>query len=128
MKLELVTTIVRNSDRSLALWTRPGTTDEKVIPEVLRRCVYEKPRIGFFLESTDKWLDLGGNIGTFVLLCQVRGVVSVVSFEPEPENFRMLTRNVQKNFPRATNILLVPHAVSVQKGTLPLYLCKVSNC
>jgi FkbM family methyltransferase len=108
----------------LSVWVRPGTTDEKVVPEVLTRRVYEKPRLGFFIEPRDRWLDLGGNIGTFVLLCLVRGVASVSSYEPEPENFALMRRNVEENFPNAKNVRLVSRAVSVRKGTMPLYLCK----
>ena len=107
----------------LHVWVRPGTTDEKVVPEVLTRRTYEKPRIGFLLEPRDRWLDLGGNIGTFVLLCLSRGVASVSSYEPEPENFALLRRNVEENFPNTKNVRWVARAVSVRKGTIPLYLC-----
>ena len=44
-------------DTPLSVKIRTGTTDEKVIDEVLKRRVYERSRIGFLLEPQDKWLD-----------------------------------------------------------------------
>jgi len=122
--LSLQNVKMKNSTISLKIGVRPGTTDEKVVPEVLVRGVYEKPKLGFLVEPQDKWLDLGGNIGTFVLFCLARGVTSVASYEPEPENFALLTKNVKDNFPDAKRVTLVEKAVSVKKGTMPLFLCK----
>ena len=122
--LSLQNVKMKNSITPLTIWVRPGTTDEKVIPEVLVRGVYEKPKLGFLVEPKDKWLDLGGNIGTFVLFCLARGVSSISAYEPEPENFALLTKNVKENFPKAKNVSLVERAVSVTKGTMPFYLCK----
>lgn len=122
--LSLQNVKMKNTLSPLKVWVRPGTTDEKVVPEVLVRGVYEKPKLGFLVEPKDKWLDLGGNIGTFVLFCLARGVSSISSYEPEPENFTLLAKNVKENFPNAKNVSLVERAVSVTKGTMPFYLCK----
>jgi len=110
----------KNSNQEITLFYRPKTTDEKVIPEVLKKCVYERKSINFEIEANDCWLDLGGNIGTFCLLCLVRGA-QVFSYEPEPENFDFLTRNLEKNFPKCAK--LFQKAVSTKKGLLPLYIC-----
>ena len=42
--------VKRYSD--MTLYTRPNTTDDKVIIEVLKTCVYEKPSIDFLLRKT----------------------------------------------------------------------------
>lgn len=83
--------------RNLDIFVRKGTTDVKVVDEVIKRNVYEKPSIGFKIEKEDRWLDLGANIGTFTLLCLSRGA-SVVAFEPEETNYHLLKKNVQENF------------------------------
>jgi hypothetical protein len=36
----------------------------------------------------------------------------------------MMKRNVEENFPPTKNVCLVKKAVNVQKGKMPLYLCK----
>jgi FkbM family methyltransferase len=83
--------------------------------------VYERKLLNFEIQVNERWLDLGGNIGTFCLLCLVRGA-QVFSYEPEPENFDILSRNLQENFPKGAK--LFQKAVSVKESTLPLYVCK----
>ena len=125
MKTTRITVTPRRSSLPVSLHIRPSTTDEKVVEEVLRRGAYEKPRLGFLIEPGDRWLDLGANIGTFVLLCMVRGVESVTAYEPEPENLGLLQENIRSNarqFP-GTNVRVEEAAVGVRAGTMPLFLC-----
>ena len=107
----------------MTLYTRPHTTDDKVIIEVLKTCVYEKPSIDFFIEENEKWLDLGGNIGTFSLLCLARNA-KVISYEPEKENFNLMKKNIKLNFPSTNNVKFVNEAVGIKTGKTELYLCK----
>jgi len=109
--------------KTLSIYYRPNTTDEKVIPEVLQKNVYQSPKFKFFLEETDRWLDLGGNIGTFSLLCLNKNI-SVVSFEPESENFELLQKNVKTNFGKTKLFKGFQKAIGLHNGKLPLYLCK----
>jgi hypothetical protein len=115
-----VETIVKRSETRLRLLLRPGTTDEKVVEEVLRTGVYEKPSIGFFIAPGEKWLDLGGNIGTFALLCLLRGA-RVVSYEPEPENYALLRQNIALN--GRQRVRTYRRAVGTEDGTMSLYVC-----
>lgn len=92
---------------------RPGTTDIKVLEEVIRKNVYEHQSLGLRIEPNDIWLDLGGNIGVFSLLCISKGAFPI-TYEPEPENIRMCQQN---------GIEVVPLAVSVTNGSVPLYVC-----
>jgi FkbM family methyltransferase len=68
------------------------------------------------------FLDLGANIGQYSLVAS-RGVGpggQVHSFEPDPETFRWLTRNVRRN--QLTNISLNQVALFDEAGKKELYL------
>jgi FkbM family methyltransferase len=79
------------------IFVRPDTTDSKVIDEVLKRNVYQKPSLNFHLQKGELWFDLGGNIGTFSLLALSKGC-NVIVYEPEPENAGLLEENLKINF------------------------------
>ena len=110
---------IKGTNAPITLNIRPNTTDEKVIKEVLVTDVYEKKSINFFVESTDEWLDLGGNIGTFSLLCAARGAKSY-SYEPEPENYNLMVENLKNQ----KGIKTYQQAVGTNTGTIDLYICK----
>ena len=102
------------------IYVRPGTTDDKVIDEVLKQNVYEKKKIGFSIEAGERWLDLGANIGTFSLLALSRGA-EVYACEPEPDNLRILEDNLELNF---DNYMVLPYAVtSGSSKDIKLYIC-----
>lgn len=71
---------------------RPGTSDERVLREVLFTSPYRRKRIGFDVEKGEHWLDLGANIGAFALYCKQRGATADC-YEPDPESFKMLVQN-----------------------------------
>ncbi|MFZ4671448.1 MAG: FkbM family methyltransferase [Flavobacterium sp.] len=102
---------------------RENTTDDKVIIEVLKTNVYEKKKINFTINENENWLDLGGNIGTFSLLCLSKKA-NVITYEPEPDNFELLTKNVETNFPTNTNYKLIKAGVGITTDEIPLYICK----
>lgn len=66
-------------------------------------------------------LDLGANIGYFTLLCArlVGETGRVTSFEPSPENFELLRKNVAEN--KYTNTVLMRKGVSDTTETVRLY-------
>ena len=107
----------------LHICIRPGTTDEKVVDEVLKCNVYEKQKIGFHVKQGESWLDLGGNIGTFALLALSHGA-SVVTCEPEKDNLDLLTRNLEANFPNGQWKILPVAVTTGNSNTVDLYLCK----
>lgn len=65
--------------------------------------------------------DIGANLGLFSILCaqRVGPEGAVFSFEPEPETFRKLQRNVQRN--QLKQINPVPCALSDQNGSADLF-------
>lgn len=104
----------------LRFYVRPGTTDAKVLPEVVGRQVYAKR--GFLtIEPTDHWLDLGANIGAFTVLAASQGA-AVRAFEPEPENFGLLQANVTLNGLHA-ELHEAAVVASSASSYAPLYLC-----
>ena len=71
-------------------------------------------------------IDLGANIGYFtLLLAQLVGQDGqVVAFEPDPENFQLLERNVRAN--GYTNVAVRREAVADYSGRAPLFLSDVN--
>jgi len=71
--------------------TRPGTSDERTVKEIKAyRCVP--------VPKNCRVLDIGGHIGCFTYWALEQGAGKVVTYEPEPDNFRMLKINT-KNKP-----------------------------
>jgi FkbM family methyltransferase len=73
---------------------RPGTSDERVLREVLTTTPYHRRRIHFDVEKDEMWLDLGANIGAFGIYCRMRGAY-VECYEPDSDCFAVLTENGQ---------------------------------
>jgi len=65
--------------------------------------------------------DIGANIGYYTLLAAraVGPTGTVLAFEPDPDNFALLSANVRTN--RFDNVVLVPAALGDQAGTLDLH-------
>lgn len=87
--------------------------------------IYEPQETRFFqkhLKDGQVVLDIGANIGYYTLIFSSKVGPSgrVISFEPEPENFQILSRNVSVN--GCKNVELVSKAVSDTAGKISLYL------
>ena len=63
---------------------------------VLNRAVAQLARVGVDVAGT-LFVEVGANIGTTTLTALRAGFGSVVAFEPEPENFRLLRANLVLN-------------------------------
>ncbi len=109
----------------IEVYGRQETTDVKVIKEVLYTNVYEKKKIDFYIEPNDAWLDLGGNIGTFALRVLAEGA-SVISYEPETENYQLMSKNLEHNFPNGAWSIEQSVVSHKKTNNLDLYLCKGS--
>ncbi len=80
------------------------------------------------VKKGDVVLDLGANIGYFTLLAAklVGEKGRVFSFEPEPTNFKYLTKNIQLN--NYTQVKAMQNAVSQKSGEkIKLFICEYES-
>jgi FkbM family methyltransferase len=95
--------------------------DPRALDMVIGR--YE-PAIQAVLESSlragDVAFDIGANLGYFTLVMakQAGPRGRVVSFEPDPEMFSALTRNVGRNVADSNGIVAIPAAVGAEAGAV----------
>lgn len=100
--------------------------DDKVItPALVNHGVWEPMETSVLcgsLKEGDTLIDVGANIGYYTILAakRVGPRGRVIAFEPEPNNFAILKRNVEAN--GFTNVILEQKALSNKPGTLRLYL------
>ncbi len=75
----------------------------------------------------DYVVDIGAHIGyyTLILANLVGPKGKVYSFEPNPENFKILKKNVEAN--GYNNVVLEQKAVSNKKGKIKLYLSEINT-
>ncbi len=105
--------------------TRPGTGDKGVINDIWIRNTYLPE--GFAIGESDTVVDIGAHIGVFSILAAKfakRG--RVYSYEPFPENFRMVMENIRLN--GAWNVSAFNCAVSDTPGDKKLFLSKEASC
>lgn len=108
--------------RVIGVKVREGTTDDKVIVEVLANNAYQKKKYGFLLEDNERWIDMGANIGVFSLLVLAKKGTSVVCIEPETENIRLLHENLMINS-TPSRYTVIEKALSLNKEER-LFLCR----
>jgi FkbM family methyltransferase len=79
------------------------------------------------IEEGDVIVDIGANIGYFVLIEAglVNGEGKIVALEPSPQNARLLKHNVEKN--KIENVFIHQIAVGEKTGKANLYLSEKSN-
>ena len=103
--------------RGVAAWYRVGSSDDDVLREILVKRIYCKPSKKFEVLPGERWLDLGANIGAFALYCKSRGA-SAECYEPEPECFALLQRNVPE-------FKCIRKAVTIERGkTVPFFVSR----
>jgi FkbM family methyltransferase len=92
--------------------------------------IYEPYQTRFFQSRVSRGhvvLDIGAHIGYYTLIFarQVGVAGHVFAFEPEPQNFALLSKNVDIN--AYTNVTLVNKAVSDNTGKLRLFISEVNK-
>ena len=91
---------------------RAGTNDKVLFGQVWLARVYE-PK-GFEIKDSDTVIDIGAHIGFFtVRAARKANRGRVYSFEPAPQNFEMLQKNVSHN--GLKNVTLINGAMSDRK-------------
>lgn len=99
---------------------------DTIVSRVIRRDgIWEPLETKLFteqIEPGDVVIDVGANIGYYTLLAArlVGPTGHVHAFEPEPEAFALLERNVELN--GYDNVTLVPKALGQENGRLALFL------
>lgn len=103
----------------LTVKMRTGTADFRILREILVAHDYETE--DFAIRPSDVIVDIGGQIGLFTLMAARRARQGrVFTFEPNPDNYRLLQDNLALNgFDHATAI---PRAVAGTAGTRTFYL------
>jgi FkbM family methyltransferase len=103
---------------------RIGCGDESVVREVLRDDTYGLRQLG--LIGSPVVVDIGAHIGCFSLLAHsVLRPSLLLAYEPESENFKLLTTNIAAN--RVTEAKLVMAAVTGSGGGVRMSLHKGSS-
>ncbi len=108
-----------------ALRMRLNAGCQVMTPTIARARLWEPIETRWILDRLrpgDTFVDVGANVGYFTLLA-ARAVGEegrVFAFEPDPDNFELLARNIELN--HLTNVVPVQRAVSDRCGPAQLYL------
>ncbi len=97
---------------------------DEVITPWLKKGVWEPLETALFrseIDEGDVVVDVGANVGYYTLIAaqKVGKTGQVWAFEPDPDAFEILRRNVELN--GYDNVQLVPKALGAEPGTLRLY-------
>ena len=82
---------------NLKYYYRPGTSDDKVLTEIFTKGAYRKKKIDFDVSEGETWIDIGGHIGLFSLYAISKGANKVYVYEADPDNFKILKKNIKLN-------------------------------
>jgi FkbM family methyltransferase len=104
--------------------------DDRDTLELATREIYEPFETALFkkeLKAGQTVLDIGANIGYYTLIAAklVGPGGKVYAFEPDPDNFALLKRNVAAN--GYANVVLVNRAVSDKNQTARLFINKTNK-
>lgn len=80
--------------KGIKFFYRENTSDLKTFEEVIERDVYRKK--GMTIQPNEHWIDCGGNVGAFTLLASSLGA-KVTVYEPDPNNCKMIEKNLHLN-------------------------------
>lgn len=89
---------------------------------------YTSSLVSAFAKRVGLFIDVGAHYGYFSLLvCNSNPACDVIAFEPVPENFEILNRNLELN--HYENATAINKAVSNQEGQMRFNICAASdNC
>ena len=86
--------VIRSEIDGVKFCHRDGFSDLKTFNEVLGKRSYLCR--GLKIEPNERWMDCGGNVGAFALLACSQGA-DVVVYEPDPNNCKMIQKNLDLN-------------------------------
>jgi len=106
-----------------------NTEDEGIVPPLLIQGVYEKCETELFKKLIKPGMvvmDAGANIGYYTLIAAklVGNNGRVYAFEPDPNNYKLLVKNIKTN--GYTNIIPIQKALSNKNKKIKLFVDKVA--
>ncbi len=115
---------IQKLDSAVSFLIRPGSKDENAIEWVWGLGAYEREDIEITEGSTV--IDIGAHIGAFSVYAAERsGSGRVYSYEPHPENFSLLKKNLEIN--KVKNVIAYDLAISDKKGSSRFFLSESLN-
>ena len=101
-----------------------------IIENIVQVYVTNIPEIEFCkkeIKKGDTVVDIGANIGLYTLFFSklVGATGKVIAFEPDPENFDVLKKNIELN--EITNVTLMQKGISNKNETMKLYKSHASG-
>lgn len=91
----------------------PQDTTHGIFNEIFRSNVYESGDVK--LERNNVVIDVGAHVGLFTLKSLHEGAAKVVSIEPDPDNLKLLKRNI-KLYGAEDRVIVIPKAVGAREG------------
>ena len=88
-------TLIERAVGEFTVSLRANTSDELVYREIYEESGYEQH--GVTPKGGDVWIDLGSHMGLFTFRALQLGAKHVHCYEPNPQNFELLKRNVEAN-------------------------------
>ncbi|MDP2704170.1 MAG: FkbM family methyltransferase [bacterium] len=117
-------TVVYTLRNGIVCAVRSKTNDRVIFNQIWLQRVYVPQ--GFEIKNRDLVIDIGAHIGLFSIFAATYAANGrVYAFEPAPENFRMLQRNIRLN--KISNIIPANQAVAEVSGTRDFILYKEST-
>lgn len=106
-----------------------NSKDEGIVPYLLTEGIYDPSLTSLFktlIRPGMTVFDVGANFGYFTLIAAqcVGNNGRVFAWEPEPDNYNLLVRNIELN--RCINVTALPLALSDREGQVSLYLDKAN--
>lgn len=99
--------------------------DSSILREVYYGNQYHRGGLGFGIERGDHWIDIGAHIGCFSKKVLDNGG-TVSSYEPDPESYLYLVRNVGQSNAHNVSVGLSSGKVTLLHGSKP-YFNKISQ-
>jgi FkbM family methyltransferase len=106
-----------------------NSRDKAIVHSLITKGIWEEfetELISKLIKPGDTVVDIGANIGYYTLIAAktVGNDGRVYSFEPEPNNYELLVKNVKIN--DYTNAITVQKALSNKRGKLTLFMDKTN--
>lgn len=101
--------------------TRPDTTDESIIQNVVGSDEYDAKKL---IKPGDTVVDIGGHIGSFSVLAASLGA-RVITYEPFDSSYDLLCQNMDGNIPTQTYVC-IKYAVMGDRQTRKLHVRPVN--